>query len=175
MTKDIFAIYSDSEVLLHNIGALKQKGVKIKEVYSPYPVHGLDHALGLKSTRISICAFIYGVIGLGLSILMIWYMNISDWPMDIGGKPSFTFYQNMPAFVPILFESTVFCAAHGMVLTFFLRSKLLPGKTPYVPDVRMTNDKLVMHVSVPDITKEDEIYRLLLSHGAEEVKDYDKK
>jgi hypothetical protein len=53
----------------------------------------------------------------------VWYMNIFDWPMDIGGKPSFAFYKNLPAFIPVTFESTVLCAAHGMVITFLLRSK----------------------------------------------------
>jgi hypothetical protein len=172
MAKEIFAIFGDDEVVLKNIKSLKQKGVKIKDVYSPYPVHGLDHALGLKPTRISICSFIYGAIGFSLAVLMTWYMNIYDWPMDFGGKPSFAYYKNLPAFVPVLFESTVFCAAHGMVLTFFLRSKLLPGKTPFVPDVRMTDDKLVMHVVVKDESKLDETRNLLLNHGAEEVKFY---
>lgn len=172
MAKDIFAVFGDDEVLLHNIKPIKQKGVNIKNVFSPYPVHGLDHALGLKATRLSICSFIYGVIGLGLSIWMTWYMNISDWGMDFGGKPSFSFYKNVPAFVPILFEATIFCAAHGMVLTFFLRSRLVPGVTPFVPDVRMSDDKHVMHVVVSDAAKEEEIRSILLSHGAEEVKYY---
>jgi hypothetical protein len=101
-------------------------------------------------------------------------MNISDWPMDIGGKPNFAWWKNMPAFVPVLFESTVFCAAHGMVLTFYLRSKILPGVTAFVPDVRMTDDKLVMHVELKDASTEAEVTRLLKSHGAEEVKEYGK-
>jgi hypothetical protein len=174
MSKSIFAIFGDDEVLMHSIKPLKQNGVKVKNVFSPYPVHGLDHALGLKSTRISICAFIYGCIGLSLAILMTWYMMISDWPIDVGGKPNFAFYKNMPAFVPILFESTVFCAAHGMVLTFYLRSRLVPGVTPFVPDVRMTDDKHVMHVELHDASSEEAVRALLLKYGAEEVKEYGK-
>ena len=148
MSKHIFAIFSDDDVVMNSIAPLRKAGVKIKDVYSPYPVHGMDHALGLKRTRISICSFIYGCIGLSLAILMTWYMNISDWPIDIGGKPNFAWWKNMPAFVPVLFESTVFCAAHGMVLTFYLRSKILPGVTAVVHDVRMTDDKLVMNVDL---------------------------
>jgi hypothetical protein len=174
MSKHIFAIFSDDDVVMNSIAPLRKAGVKIKDVYSPYPVHGMDHALGLKRTRISICSFIYGCTGLSLAILMTWYMNISDWPMDIGGKPNFAWWKNMPAFVPVLFESTVFCAAHGMVLTFYLRSKILPGVTAFVPDVRMTDDKLVMHVELKDAATEAEVTRLLKSHGAEEVKEYGK-
>jgi hypothetical protein len=61
-----------------------------------------------------------------------------------------------------------------MVLTFYLRSKILPGVTAFVPDVRMTDDKLVMHVELKDASTEAEVTRLLKSHGAEEVKEYGK-
>lgn len=174
MSKHIFAIFSDEDVLMESIKPLKTKGVKVKDVFSPYPIHGLDHALGLKPTRISICAFLYGLTGLGLAILMTWYMANSDWPMDIGGKPSSAWYKNVPAFVPILFETTVLCAAHGMVITFYLRSKLLPGVTAFVPDVRMTDDKFVMHVVLNDESSESNVTALLKAHGAEEVKEYGK-
>lgn len=174
MSKFVFAIFDDEEVLMNSIKPLRVKGVKIKDVFTPFPVHGLDTALGLKRTRISICAFLYGMTGLGLAILMTWYMMISDWPMDIGGKPSFAWFKNVPAFVPVLFESTVFCAAHGMVITFYLRSKTLPGVTAFVPDVRMTDDKFVMQIELKDIAKESEVTALLKAHGAEEVKEYGK-
>jgi hypothetical protein len=105
---------------------------------------------------------------------MTWYMMISDWPMDIGGKPNFAFYKNMPAFIPVIFESTIFCAAHGMVITFYLRSKLLPGVTAFCPDVRMTDDKIIMQVEVTDAESEAKASSLLKEYGAEEVKEYGK-
>ena len=95
MSKYIFGIYSDEEQVIRNIAPLRSKGLRIKDVISPFPIHGMDHALGLARTRISICSFIYGMIGMSLAILMTWYMNISDWPMNIGGKPSFAFYKNL--------------------------------------------------------------------------------
>ncbi len=159
---------------MRNIAPLRSKGVKIKDVISPFPIHGLDHALGLRRSRISICSFLYGMTGCGLAILMTWYMMISDWPMDIGGKPNFAFYKNMPAFIPVIFESTIFCAAHGMVITFYLRSKLLPGVTAFCPDVRMTDDKIIMQVEVTDAESEAKASSLLKEYGAEEVKEYGK-
>ena len=101
-------------------------------------------------------------------------MNISDWPMNIGGKPSFAFYKNLPAFVPVIFESTILCAAHGMVITFYLRSKLLPGITAFTPDVRMTDDKIIMQVEVDGAEQEANAIALLKEYGAEEVKEYGK-
>ena len=76
----------------------------INEVYSPFPIHGLDHALGLKPTRLAITSFIYGCTGLSLALLMMWYMMIEDWPMIIGGKPNFSLLQNLPAFIPVTFD-----------------------------------------------------------------------
>lgn len=103
MSKYIFAIYNDEDVLMENIKPLRSNGVRIKEVYSPFPVHGLDKLVGHKPTRIAITSFIYGVIGTILAIIMTNYMMITDWPMDIGGKPSFAFYKNLPAFIPVIF------------------------------------------------------------------------
>jgi len=93
MSKLIFAVFSDEDVLMDSIKPLRSQGVKVKDVISPFPIHGMDHALGLQRTRIAICSFIYGCTGLSLAMLMTWYMNISDWPMDIGGKPNFMFYK----------------------------------------------------------------------------------
>lgn len=174
MSKFIFGIFSDEEKVLHSIAPLRSKGVKVKDVISPFPIHGLDHALGLARTRISICSFLYGMTGFSLAILMTWYMMVSDWPMDIGGKPNWYYYQNVPAFIPIIFESTIFCAAHGMVITFYLRSKLIPGITAYTPDVRMTDDKIIMKVEVSDAESERNATTLLKEFGAEEVKEYGK-
>src|SRR6187399_2793536 len=111
--RNVYGIFNDDEVVLHAIPELRAKGLKVKDVISPFPIHGMDEALGLKRTRISICCFIYGITGCCLAMTMIWYMNIFDWPMDIGGKPSFAFYKNLPAYIPVIFESTVLCAAHG--------------------------------------------------------------
>ena len=138
-------------------------------MYSPFPVHGLDPVLGVPRTRLAICSFIYGITGVGLGLLMMWYMMIYDWPMDIGGKPSFSLIENVPAFVPILFECGVFCAAHLMALTFLLRSWILPGVTAKNPDPRTTDDKfLVEIVSVSDADLNN-IISTLKETGAIEV------
>ena len=100
--KHVHAIYDDDDKLLSAVKILKSKGVNINDVFTPFPVHGLDHALDLKPTRIAIAAFIYGFIGFTFAILMINYIMIVDWPQNIGGKPSFTLIENLPAFVQYL-------------------------------------------------------------------------
>ena len=169
--KVIHAIFDDEEILLQSVKEIKSKKYDIEEVYSPFPVHGLDHALGLKETRMAITAFIYGCIGLSFGGLLIYYIMISgvgkSWPMNIGGKPNFTFYQNVPSFVPIMFECTVLFAGHLMSLTYFYRNKLYPGASTKSPDPRTTDDKFLMELIVEDNDKE--ITKILKSTGASEI------
>lgn len=162
------AIYNDDDVLMSAVKRVKAAHYHIEEVYTPFPVHGLDKAMGLEPTRIAIASFMYGLVGLTVAIVMMNYIMIEDWPQNIGGKPSFSYIQNMPAFVPIMFEMTVFFAAHLMVITFYLRSRLWPFKTAENPDVRTTDDHFLMEVSVHG--NEDDVMSLLQDSGALEVK-----
>jgi hypothetical protein len=166
--KVIHALYNDDDVLMDAVRQTRKAHHHIEEVYTPFPVHGLDKAMGLAPTRIAICAFLYGLTGLSFGT---WLMNnimIQDWPQDIGGKPSFSYIQNMPSFVPIMFEETVFFAAHLMVITFYMRSKLWPFKAAENPDVRTTDDHFLMEVAINN--NESELTSFLQSTGAVEVK-----
>lgn len=171
-TKVIHALYNDDDILMDAVKTTRAAHHHIEEVFTPFPVHGLDKALGLAPTRLAICAFIYGICGLAFSTYMMNYIMIEDWPQDIGGKPSFSYIQNMPAFVPIMFELTVFFAAHLMVITFFLRSRLWPFKEAENPDVRTTDDHFLMEVSLNG--NEEEAIEFFKNTGAVEVKVIDK-
>lgn len=152
--KFLHAIYDDDDKLLDAVKFLKKEGVYIEDVFTPFPVHGLDKALGLEPTRISIAGFIYGCIGFAFAIFMMNYIMIVDWPQNIGGKPSFSFIENMPAFVPIMFELTVFFSAHLMVITFYLRSRLWPFKKAENPIPETTDDKFLVQIPVSGNEKE---------------------
>jgi len=140
------ALFTDDDVVLHAVKTLRDKGHTISEVYSPFPIHGLDKALGLKETRLGIAAFLYGVIGLTVAIVLTWFMMNGDWAQDIGGKPSMSWGMNMPAFVPTIFELTVFFAAHLMVWTYFIVNKLYPGAEAQNPDPRTTDDHFMVEM-----------------------------
>ena len=152
--KFIHAIYDDDDKLLDAVKHLKKEGVYIEDVFTPFPVHGLDKALGLAPTRISIAGFIYGCIGFAFAVFMMNYIMIVDLPQNIGGKPSFSFIENMPAFVPIMFELTVFFSAHLMVITFYLRSRLWPFKKAENPIPETTDDKFLVQIPVSGNEKE---------------------
>jgi hypothetical protein len=169
----IHALYDDDDLLLAAVKSIRAEKHHIEEVYTPFPVHGLDKVLGLEDTRISIMAFIYGCIGFCVSILMMNYIMIEDWPQNIGGKPSFSYLENMPAFVPIMFELTIFFAAHLMVITFYLRSKLWPFKEAENPNPLTTDDKFLIEIEIHN--NEKELKTLLEKTGAIEITLTEKK
>lgn len=134
------------EELLDKIKELKSEGREIQEVYTPFYVHGLAKALGLKRTRLGKATFLYGLIGLFFGCWLTYFTMIKDWPMDIGGKPNATFWQNLPAFVPVIFELVVYFAAHLLVISFFIRSRLYPFKKAENPIKKSSDDKFVIQV-----------------------------
>jgi hypothetical protein len=148
--KVIYAMYDDDEVLKDGAKKLVSKGVKIAEVFSPFPIHGIDPIIGIKNTRLGIMAFIYGLTGLLLATVGMRFFMVTDWPMNIGGKPNFSYMDNILAFIPITFEFTVLCAAHGMAITYMLRNKTLPGMPAQNPDPRTTDDKFVMEIRLSE-------------------------
>jgi len=98
---------------------------------------------------------------------------IQDWPMNIVGKPNFSMLENIPAFIPITFEFTVLCAAHGMALTYLLRNKTLPGMPARNPDPRTTDDMFVMEVRVNVNTQftSEELQAMLKATGIVEIEE----
>ena len=169
----IHALYDDDDILLSAVKSIREKKHHIEEVYTPFPVHGLDKAMGLEEIRITIMAFIYGCIGFSVAILMMNYIMIEDWPQNIGGKPSFSYLENMPAFVPIMFEMTVFFAAHLMVITFYLRSRLWPFKEAENPNPLTTDDKFLIENELHN--NEKELNSLLKETGAIDITTIEKK
>ena len=164
--KYLLGIFGDEDVLIGAVKSVRAGGVKIEEVYTPFPVHGLEHALGYRDTRLTIVAFLFGITGTGLALLMqIWMMGY-DWPMIIGGKP----YVPLPSFIPVTFEVTVLLASLGMVGVFLIVADLRPNKRPKMLDVRSTDDKHVMAIDVAKNTFSlEDIRKILLENGAEEV------
>lgn len=170
MSKVLYAMYDDDHTLLEGAKKLVADGVHIKDVFSPFPIHGIDPVIGVRPTRLAICAFIYGLIGMSLALIGMRYFMILDWPVNIGGKPNYTMLQNIPAFIPITFEFTVLCTAHGMAITYFLRNKTLPGIMPKNPDPRTTDDKFVMEIHLADAHKsEEDLVAMLKETGAIEI------
>ena len=147
MNKVFHVMYDDDDKLMEAARELVGKGIRVNDVYSPFPIHGIDPIIGVKRTRLAIASFMYAMTGTSLAVLGMWYFMISDWPMNIGGKPSFSLFENIPAFIPVTFEFSVLCGAHGMAITYFLRNGTLPGMPASNPDPRTTDDKFVIEIT----------------------------
>ncbi|MBS1545080.1 MAG: DUF3341 domain-containing protein [Bacteroidetes bacterium] len=162
----LVGIFDDEDVLLHAVENIREKGVKIKEVYSPFPVHGLDEALGYRRSRLPIASFMFGITGTSLALFtQIWMLGF-DWPMIIGGKN----HVSLPPFIPVTFEFTVLLAAFGMVGTFLIVSDMKPYKWPRQYDNRSTDDKHVMAIDLAaNKIGKDDIQRILKENGASEI------
>ena len=159
----ILGVFDDEDVVMSAIPKIREAGTKIEEVFSPFPIHGIDDKLGIKRSKLPIAAFMFGLVGFSLAVLMQTYMMAFDWPMNIGGKPNFAF----PSFVPVSFELTVLIASLGMVGTFFAVCNLGPSSIE-VLDVRSTDDKFIMAIENKNIDV-DAITSLLKANGATEV------
>ena len=164
----IYAMYDDDATLLHGAEKLVAKDVHIKDVFSPFPIHGIDPVIGVRKTRLAICAFIYGLTGMSLALIGMYYFMIVDWPMNIGGKPNHYFYQNIPAFIPITFELTVLFAAIGMTVTFYTVCGMGPGVTNPTLDDRITDDKFCIAFDDSEANPED-VKSFFKQTGAAEV------
>lgn len=162
----IVGVYNDPDLLCSAAKKVRESGVRIHEVYSPFPIHGIDDILGYKRSRLPVVAFLFGITGTFLALTMqIWMLGI-DWPMIIGGKDHIA----LPSFVPITFELTVLLSALGMVGTFFVISDLKPYKKLNLFDERITQDKFIMAIEVAANKKSvDEIRSVVKASGAEEV------
>ena len=167
----LYGIFDDEATLLSSVKEIRSNNIEIEEVFSPFPIHGLDKALGFKETRMAIMAFIYGCIGLSLGALLLYFIMMVDWPQNIGGNPNWTFYHHMPAFVPILFECTVLFAGHLMSITYLIRCGLFPGSKSDSPDVRTTDDKFLMVINADGDTSF--VKEILTKTGATEINEKD--
>ena len=163
----LFGLYNDEEILMDAIKVAKKDHLDIMDVYTPFPVHGLDHVMGLAESRLHIAGFIYGAIGTLTAFLGMTWIFTRDWPIIFGGKP----YWSVPAFIPITFELTVLFASIGMVVTFYTICGLGPGVTNPTLDDRITDDKFCIAFETEGKSESDieKLKSFLQGTGAEEI------
>ena len=99
---------------------VRDAGYRNWDTYSPFPVHGIESAMGLRDSRLPWITFFAGATGLGVAILMQWWMNAIDYPIVISGKPLFS----LPANIPVAFELTVLFASLATFLGMLGLNKL---------------------------------------------------
>jgi hypothetical protein len=166
-TKVLYGLYNDEEDLKRAVKTANSAHLDIMDVFTPFPVHGLDPILGLKESRLHILGFVYGLIGSSFGFLFMSWVFTRDWPIVFGGKP----YWSVPAFIPITFELTVLFAAWGMTLTFYTICGLWPGVKAKTLDNRITDDKFCIAFDVTNAASDDVdgIKKFFSQTGASEV------
>lgn len=166
--KNIVGVFDTEQHLVEAIHEVKGRHVKIKEVYTPYPVMEAIEAMGKKSI-FTLAAFFYGLFAALGVLAFLYYTSVLDWPLNFGGKPSSAF----PSFIVITIVLTIFSVTILSLLTFSIRAKVWPGKAYILPDKRATDDKFVLVVDVREAGEGlEELFR---TKGASEVYEKDEK
>lgn len=166
MRTNILGVYDDEHDVMHAVDKLQESGIKVKDVFSPFPLHGIWDKLK-QTTLLPYATFIYGAIGAIGSFALLYWTSVINYPLKFGGKPL-----NTLSFIIIMFVLTILVGTVLTALTFFIRQKLYPGKESVMPDPRSVNDKFVIVIDKPEGMSSDELDKiksLLTESGAVEV------
>ena len=163
----LYGLYDDDEDLLNAVRAANAEHLEIMDVFTPFPVHGLDPLLGLEESRLHQVGFVGGALGTMTAFGLMTWIFTRDWPIIFGGKP----YWSVPAFIPITFEVTVLFAAISMVATFYIICGLWPGAENPTLDDRITDDKFCIAFDVAGANNDhiNKIRGFFSTTGASEV------
>ncbi len=142
----LLATFEHEDDLLAATTAVRRQGLGIVDVFTPYAVHGIERAMGLRQSRLTWVCFICGMTGaLGMLWFQHWVAAIS-WAVDVGGKP----WNSLPSDAPVAFEAGVLLAGFGSVFALFAVSRLYPGKSPKMISPRVTDDHFVLVIDQHD-------------------------
>ena len=142
----LLAAFAHEDDLLAAATAIRGKGLRIVDAFTPYAVHGLDHAIGLRPSRLTWLCFVCGMTGaLGMLWFEHWAAAIS-WPVNVGGKP----WNSLPSDVPVAFEAAVLLAGFGSVFALLAVSRLYPGKQARSRYPGTTDDRFVLVIDEAD-------------------------
>jgi ActD protein len=145
----LLAEFETTGDLLHAANKVRQAGYKHWDTHSPFPIHGMDTAMGLPDSKLGAIVFPIGLTGTSLAFLMMWWMNGVDYPLVIGGKPPYSFW----SMVPIMFELTVLLSAFATVIGMFHLNRLPRHHHPIFNSERFSgfsDDKFFLSIEAID-------------------------
>jgi hypothetical protein len=149
-TGGFIASFKSAGDLLKAAEKTKQANVKSFDCFTPCPIHGLDHAMGLHRSWIPVMTFVGGIMALILGLAYIWFIDVLNWPIVYGGKPFFSW----PAYVPILFELTIYFAS-----VFTVVSVLVLGRLGFInrrlPAAGVTSDVFAIWLGDANLSRAD--------------------
>jgi hypothetical protein len=156
------AWFDDEHRVLDALRICRERGFEVDDVVSPFPIHGLDAALGLRRTRLPWITLAGGLAGLSLGAWLQYWTSARDWPLNVGGKP----FDTYPAFVPVMFELTVLIAGLCTVFGLLALCRLWPGRRARA-GVQATDDRIAVLIAQRDARHDvNEVRQVLLECGA---------
>lgn len=165
----IMAEFDTPADVMHAAEVVRDKGFRNWDVFTPFPIHGMDAAMGLKNSKVGWIAFTGGVCGYATGMLMIWWCNAIDYPIMIGGKPMFS---PLAAFPPS-YELTILFTAFGALFGMLFLNKLPRLHHPLLKTPRFalaTHDKYFVVIETNDPRySETETRKLLETVGGKQI------
>ena len=143
------AEYESTAGCVHAAEALRDAGYEKFDAHTPFPIHGMDKAMGLPDSKLGLLVFPIALCGTATAFAMMYWMNGVDYPIVIGGKPPGA----LPSMVPIMFELTILFTAFATVLGIFHLNKLPRHHHPIFNSdrfARFSNDRFFVSVEVGD-------------------------
>ena len=162
----IAGIWLDDHAVVAAAHKVREAGYKKFDAITPFPVHGIEEAVGIKRSPIPYVTFLSGITGLSCGLALTYWTSAVSWPLNVGGKPFFS----GPAFVPIMFELTILFAALFSIGAFIALCRL-PKIDPPLIDPDLTSHKFAIFIPENDVNYDAaRAEQLLRSLGATEVK-----
>lgn len=165
----IIAEFETAADTLHAAEKVRDAGYRRWDVYTPFPVHGMDKAMGLKNSKVGWFAFLGGVTGYTSGMIMIWWMNAADYPIVVGGKPMFSPFGAFPP----SYELTILLGAFGSLFGMLFLNRLPRLYHPLLKNRRFalaTHDRFFVVIETSDPKySETETRKLLESAGSKHI------
>ncbi|MEN9722056.1 MAG: hypothetical protein RJB38_42 [Pseudomonadota bacterium] len=140
----VLGYFEDPQSLISAMQRVREANYQSFDAFTPYPVHGLDAAQGLKRSPLPYVTFVFGATGFLLALGLQYWTSAVDWPLNVGGKPFFSW----PAFVPVMFELTVLLAGLSTVAGMLVLNRL-PNITKKAFDPALTNNRFAILIEAP--------------------------
>lgn len=167
-SRSVLAVFCRDEDVVAAAHAARAVGLRVVDVYGPYPVHGLRDVLALPPSRLPAVCLVAGLVGAVLKLAFEIWTAVVDWPLNVGGKP----FNSLPAFVPITFEVMVLFAGLATMGAFFWVAGLRLGAAPRVRFPGVTDDRFALVAETTGAMSLAEAMRLFERFGAVEVGEY---
>jgi hypothetical protein len=145
----VLAEFNTTGDVLHAAEKVRDAGYQKWDVHTPFPIHGMDRAMGLSDSKLGWIVAVMALLGISTAISMYYFMNGLDYPIIIGGKPGFS----PPAAFPVYFELTVLFSAFGTVFGMFHLNRLPRHHHPVFESDRFaaaTDDKYFISIEAED-------------------------